>query len=80
MTKRVTYTCKKCNWQDTILEQWSDIKPKRCGNKDCKTYFLKYPDMLQVDLPAQEITEQVEDKKPTKSYKKSKEDYNAQSN
>jgi hypothetical protein len=48
MSERIIYTCKKCGWSASITNYWPDIKPKRCGNKKCKTFFLKSPELLEI--------------------------------
>jgi hypothetical protein len=48
MSQRIIYLCKKCGWNASITVFWPDIKPKRCGNKKCKTFFLKSPELLEV--------------------------------
>lgn len=81
MLKRITYTCRKCQWKDTIIEQWGDLKPKRCGNKACQQGFLRDPSWLVITLPT---PDPVPVKAPapapeTPKYKsKYKEDKNAQ--
>lgn len=49
--KRVVYKCKKCGWTASILAAWSDLKPKRCGNRKCRWFFLKFPQDLLVEKP-----------------------------
>lgn len=70
---KVKYTCKNCGWLTEILEEWADLRPKRCMNKKCNTSFLKYPDSLIVQMPSKmeepEQEVQIEDK-PSKKGKK----------
>ena len=51
MLKQIKYTCLKCNWQDSIVELWGDLKPRRCPNKRCKTSFRKNPELLKTEFP-----------------------------
>lgn len=50
-TKRIVYSCKKCKWTTSILVAWGDLRPKRCGNRRCRWFFLKYPQDLLVERP-----------------------------
>ena len=52
MLKRIKYSCLKCNWQDSIIEAWRDLKPKKCPK--CKASFRKNPELLKVELPEEE--------------------------
>jgi hypothetical protein len=55
MHRRIHYSCKKCGWKGSIIEAWSDLKPKRCPNKTrCKTSFIKEPEQLLIELPEPE--------------------------
>lgn len=76
MLKRITYTCRKCNWKDTIIEQWGDLKPKRCGNKACLQGFLKDPSWLIITLPTPTPVPEAPKSQPrqTQPSRKSKED------
>ena len=59
MHKRIYYSCKKCGWEASIIEAWSDLKPRRCPKKNCKTNFKKEPDQLSTRLPQdQEIVQE----------------------
>lgn len=61
---KIKYTCKNCGWKTSILEEWADLKPKRCMNKKCNTSFEKSPDSLEIQLPEKiEIVEQKISKK-----------------
>src|SRR5260221_193734 len=51
MHKRITYSCKKCGWKDSIIEAWSDLKPRKCPKPSCKTNFKKEPEQLLIQLP-----------------------------
>ena len=51
MSNKIKYTCKKCNWQASIVAEWADLKPKRCGNSRCLQSFLKSPSDLDVKTP-----------------------------
>ena len=57
---KVKYTCKKCNWQTSIREEWSDLKPKKCMNKKCNTSFILTPDVLVIEKPLVNKPEDVE--------------------
>jgi hypothetical protein len=48
---KIKYTCSKCSWTTSIIEEWADVKPKRCMNKRCNTSFLKDPEALITELP-----------------------------
>ena len=52
MLKRIKYSCLKCNWQDSIIEAWRDLKPKKCPK--CKVSFRKSPELLKVEMPEEE--------------------------
>lgn len=51
LSRYIVYTCKKCNWQTAIVEQWADLKPKKCMNKKCGCSFLKEPSALSIKSP-----------------------------
>ncbi len=59
---RIKYSCKNCNWTTSIIEQWQDLKPKRCMNSKCNTSFRKTPEALITQKPIK-----VEVKKETQS-------------
>jgi hypothetical protein len=58
MLKRIKYSCLKCNWQDSIIEAWKDLKPKKCPK--CKTEFRKHPELLKIELPEDENLDQLQ--------------------
>lgn len=71
--EKTTYTCANCGWTASLHKNWADLKPKRCGNKRCKTSFQKNPDLLVIEIPEtqkQEVTvKEVKEKKQSKSKK-----------
>jgi DNA-directed RNA polymerase subunit RPC12/RpoP len=48
---RLTYKCSKCSWEKSLPQEWGDLRPRMCGNKNCLTSFYKEPDALQVLVP-----------------------------
>lgn len=48
---RIIYKCKKCSWETSITAAWSDLKPRNCGRKKCKTSFRLHPELLSTILP-----------------------------
>ena len=52
MSNKIVYTCKKCNWQASIVADWADLRPKRCGNSRCLHSFLKNPSDLSTKSPS----------------------------
>lgn len=76
---KVKYTCKNCGWFTEILEEWSDLKPRRCMNKKCNTSFLKHPNTLITEVPVKQqvmrqepepvVEEQLEDEEELKPRK-----------
>lgn len=55
MNQYIHYKCKHCGKQYKILEQWGDLKPKRCsgkkGVKACGVSFERKPEMLDIKKP-----------------------------
>lgn len=51
MSNRIEYKCKKCGWEESIVADWADLKPKLCGNKRCNHSFLKNPTDLETKSP-----------------------------
>jgi len=58
--KKIKYICKNCGWSAEIRAEWGDIRPKRCMNRKCNTYFPAYPDALEVIRPEKEKAESKE--------------------
>lgn len=71
MQERIKYTCKNCNWKDSVIAAWADIKPKRCMNRKCNTSFLKNPEQLLVEYPeALQVEMQTKTEKKIKNGRK----------
>lgn len=51
MLKKITYVCKNCGWEKKLPEEWSDLRPKRCGNPKCNTSFVLHKDKLEIKFP-----------------------------
>jgi hypothetical protein len=51
MLRKITYVCKNCGWEKKLPEQWSDLRPKRCGNPKCNTSFVLHKDKLEIKFP-----------------------------
>lgn len=74
LQRYIVYTCKKCKWQTAIVDQWADLKPKKCMNKKCGCYFLKEPDMLDIKKPESKKKDSKKVSKKKKVVKKKKKD------
>ena len=52
---RIKYKCAKCGkWEASLVKEWTDIKPSKCMNKQCKTNFIAEPQALLIELPQKE--------------------------
>lgn len=74
---RIKYKCKKCGWEASIREEWSDLKPKKCMGRRCNTNFRSEPDQLLIEKPIK-LESQVSSKssKQDNKQKKRKEEVN----
>jgi hypothetical protein len=72
MLHYITYKCKDCGTEKRIIEQWGDLKPKRCTGRKCRANFEAEPDKLETTLPkkpAQAKSKPATKKKTTKKKK-----------
>lgn len=51
MSRRIKYKCKQCSWEASLVAEWTDIRPKRCGNRRCGQNFLTSPTDLEITQP-----------------------------
>jgi hypothetical protein len=76
---KTTYKCKKCHWEKSVAQAWSDLKPKMCPAKHCLASFTSNPELLEITVP-EVIVAKKEEKQEYKqevkqpSWKKDKKD------
>ena len=59
--EKITYKCRNCGWNKSIVAQWADSKPTFCANKKCdysavksqrtKKSFRNSPEVLEIIKP-----------------------------